>query len=323
MKKLLHERLREWADSTEGDKYPSTKMLYATIESDHAPLGADDERKAFHLLANEIEKYYIPRPRFEDGEPVQFGDEFADCSGGPHTLHDIRYRDKAAAGLGAKCLLEANTTSPKDYDGISFNLWDGQTVKRPEPKVLDADGMPTKKGDRVWDITQEVRDNPFCGGELLVVDVTEDNIVVTPSPGCGATMSAPSSCFSHTRPQYDCNGVLCKRGDIVFGLGREQHRYKVISEELDVEKCEPYNHGRFTLPCLDLTEGDESVCFLDPRMVSHKEPGSYEELQEMLREESPKGDGDSYEKLRDDLKRKYGSNSPWVKRLTAIMERDA
>lgn len=150
MKKLLHERLREWADSTEGDKYPSTKMLYATIESDHAPLGADDERKAFHLLANEIEKYYIPRPRFEDGEPVQFGEEFADCSGNPHTLHEIRYRDKAAAGLGAKCLLEANTTSPKDYDGISFNLYDGTFVKRPEPKVLDADGVPCKKGETVW-----------------------------------------------------------------------------------------------------------------------------------------------------------------------------
>lgn len=32
---------------------------------------------------------------------------------------------------------------------------------------------------------------------------------------------------------------------------------------------------------------------------------------------------DSLEKMRDDLKRKYGSNSAWVKRLTAIMERDA
>ncbi len=154
----------------------------------------------------------------------------------------------------------------------------------------------------------------FPGEEELSADVLADR---------GNTRAEREVGISHTRPQYDCNGVLCKRGDIVFGLGREQHRYKVLSEELDVEKCEPYNHGRFTLPCLDLTEGDESVCFLDPRMVSHKEPGSYEELQEMLREESPKGDGDSYEKLRDDLKRKYGSNSQWVKRLTALVERDA
>lgn len=284
MKKLLHERLREWADSTEGDKYPSTKMLYATIESDHAPLGADDERKAFHLLADEIEKYYIPRPRFEDGEPVQFGDSFIQ-----KCVNEEVELDKIGISLFTK-------------DGLNMVWFPDEVVPRPEPKVLDADGVPTKKGDKVWDITQEVRDNPFWGGELLVVDVTEDNIVVTPSLGCGATMSASSSCFSHTLPQYDCNGVLCKRGDIVFGLGREQHRYKVLSEELDVEKCEPYNHGRFTLPCLDLTEGDESVCFLDPRMVSHKEPGSYEELQEMLREESPKGDGDSYEKLRDGLR---------------------
>ena len=140
-------------------------------------------------------------------------------------------------------------------------------------------------------------------------------------------MSAPSRCFSHTRPQYDRDGLLCKRGDIVFGLGREQHRYKVLSEERDVEKCEPYDHGRFTLPCLDLTEGDESVCFLDPRMVSHKEPGSYEELQGILQEESP--EEDSYQKLRDDMLKwccrpahPGEAVKQWADRLTAMMERD-
>lgn len=300
MKKLLHERLYAAAE----DYIRTGNVCHIDVFGKPIYMSSD----LANTLADEIGRCYIPRPRFEDWEPVQFGDEFVDHNGHNQTLSSLTY-----------------TKGGHDY--VSLNGWTKQRidgpVKRPEPKVLDADGVPTKKGDKVWDITQEVRDNPFWGGELLVVDVTEDNIVVTPSPGCGATMSAPSSCFSHTRPQYDCNGVLCKRGDIVFGLGRELHRYKVLSEELDVEKCEPYNHGRFTLPCLDLTEGDESVCFLDPRMVSHKEPGSYEELQEMLREESPKGDGDSYEKLRDDLKRKYGSNSQWVKRLTAIMERYA
>ena len=132
MKKLLHERLREYGNNCRAD--------YADwLSQRHA-----------NELAYEIEKYYIPRPRFEDGKPVQFGDEFADGSGDPHTLHEIRYRDKAAAGLGAKCLLEANTASHKDYDGISFNLWDGTFVKRPEPKVLDADGVPCKKGETVY-----------------------------------------------------------------------------------------------------------------------------------------------------------------------------
>lgn len=134
MKKLLHERLREWADSTEGDKYPSTKMLYATIESDHAPLGADDERKAFHLLADEIEKYYIPRPRFEDGEPVQFGKEFVDCNGHNQTLSSLTY-----------------TKGGHGY--VSLNGWTKQRIdepaKRPEPDSLEKlrDDMAEYKSD--------------------------------------------------------------------------------------------------------------------------------------------------------------------------------
>ena len=155
MKKLLHERLREIADEKEDEPYSS-----GIIEALCKEFGVCENKSSYGVdlcnclkaIADEIEKYYIPRPRFEDGEPVQFGEEFADCSGNPHTLHEIRYRDKAVAGLGAKCLLEANTTSPKDYDGISFNLYDGTFVKRPEPKVLDADGFEIKAGQTRWHI---------------------------------------------------------------------------------------------------------------------------------------------------------------------------
>lgn len=59
MMKLLHERLR-------------------AIEDDNEVLVCDDgfnariSRKAGEHLADEIQRYYIPRPRFEDGEPVQW-----------------------------------------------------------------------------------------------------------------------------------------------------------------------------------------------------------------------------------------------------------
>lgn len=189
----------------------------------------------------------------------------------------------------------------------------------------DCDGRPTRLGDKVWDIRIEMKDNPFWGRQLTVVEVAEAGIVVAPSLESGATMSAPAHHFSHEKPQFDRQGIRCAPGDIVFGLGREQHRYKVLSEELDVEKCEAYEDGRFTLPCLDLTEGDKSVCFLDPSMVSHKEPESYEELQEMLRKEN--SEEDSYEKLRDEMRATEGpvgtiTAGKWADRLTALMERD-
>lgn len=164
MKKLLHERLRNWAK-----EYPYSQL---TAANDLGCSPYEHIDSVFLAIADEIEKYYIPRPRFEDGEPVQFGEEFADYSGNPHTLHEIRYRDKAAAGLGAKCLLEANTTSPKDYDGISFNLYDGTFVKRPEPKVLDAEGAPCKKGETVWRLIDSTK------WEITDIHPTEPRIAV-------------------------------------------------------------------------------------------------------------------------------------------------
>lgn len=113
-------------------------MLYATIESNHAPLGADDERKAFYLLADEIEKYYIPRPRFEDGEPVQFGDRFVNFRGEENsTISSLTY-----------------TKGNNDY--VSINGWHKQNLNKPvyrcKPKILDAYGDETHVGDVVWPI---------------------------------------------------------------------------------------------------------------------------------------------------------------------------
>lgn len=66
MKKLLHERLRE-VGKNEVCTWPILFSVTGTDDALYSTFAND--------LADEIEKYYIPRPRFEDGEPVQFGDE--------------------------------------------------------------------------------------------------------------------------------------------------------------------------------------------------------------------------------------------------------
>lgn len=114
MKKLLHESLR---DIGQGNYVHS-----AELDSGSIMLNPFEAAK----LLNEIEKYYIPRPRFEDGEPVQFGDEFVDCNGHNQTLSSLTY-----------------TKGGHDY--VSLNGWTKQridgSIKRPEPKVLDAEGV--------------------------------------------------------------------------------------------------------------------------------------------------------------------------------------
>ena len=84
MKKLLHERLREIADEKEDEPYSS-----GIIEALCKEFGVCENKSSYAVdlnnflkaIADEIEKYYIPRPRFDDGEPVQFDCEVEGCNG--------------------------------------------------------------------------------------------------------------------------------------------------------------------------------------------------------------------------------------------------
>ena len=133
MKKLLHERLREHED-----KSKCTGYLFADIIGCDKPecVGVacgDCTATLLDKFADEIERYYIPRPRFEDGEPVQFGDDSIECIGiDCFALYpDGSYQVYSENG---------------DYSSEILN----EPLKRPQPKVLDADGIEIKVGDTVW-----------------------------------------------------------------------------------------------------------------------------------------------------------------------------
>lgn len=138
MKKLLHERLREIKNSdceslaaVAGVKCHAFCNRYAC------------HKEIYKALADEIEKYYIPRPRFEDGEPVQSSDMeeiggLATCrvyTDGSWKFDPDKYEDER---------------NPKPWDEQQGRQCD--FIKRPEPKVLDADGVEIKVGDTVWPI---------------------------------------------------------------------------------------------------------------------------------------------------------------------------
>lgn len=145
MKKLLHERLREIApriSKSGGDDWGIDELrevmnvaCYSTYQS--------DLKNTVLALADEIEKYYIPRPRFEDGEPVQRTDKvdwenFRDYHPqSPWMITAIRNDGTPIATAGDKVVAVAKITD----DGF---------VKRHEPKVVDAEGAPCKKGETVW-----------------------------------------------------------------------------------------------------------------------------------------------------------------------------
>lgn len=87
-------------------------------------------------LQQAIDRYYLPRPLFDDGEPVQFGDRFVNDKGNDSTLSSLNY-----------------TKGNSDYVNINgYERHDfAHRLKRPKQQVLDADGVPIEAGDTVWD----------------------------------------------------------------------------------------------------------------------------------------------------------------------------
>lgn len=146
MKKLLHERLRN-----------RTRIEQGCIETDSGVTVSALNKNEMLALADEIEKYYIPRPRFDDGEPVHFDDRFH--SGYTHAIETVSSMKFTPGGF-------------KLNGGLRYDY--GEPVRRclPEPKVLDADGVEIKVGDTVWGkysgVEHEVIGFDSCDGLLCV-----------------------------------------------------------------------------------------------------------------------------------------------------------
>ena len=89
------------------------------------------------LLKEAVDRYYLPRPLFEDGEPVEVGDSV-----------ELNGYTREVTGLHVSCDGKV-TMNMKDGSSLTF---DGEIplLKRPEPQVLDADGVPIEVGDKVW-----------------------------------------------------------------------------------------------------------------------------------------------------------------------------
>lgn len=108
-----------------------------------------------------IERWYIPRPLFEDGKPVQFGD--------PFRRHAKKTNDAVSSityTFGDRLYARIND------DG---RLAATDRIRRPMPKVLDADGVPIELGDTVYP-----NYGAYANRKATVLDVIEqDDVIVS------------------------------------------------------------------------------------------------------------------------------------------------
>lgn len=126
-----------------------------------------------------LDRWFVPRPRYEDGAPVQFGDEhyWADC-----TMRKI-------TGFGQTENGAPYITCAFDGNGMSDAMIYSGFLRRPTPKALDAGGVEIAEGDTVWDIKSGNKFNVQCLDPFKVVGFG----------GISSTWFRPEE-FTHRKP---------------------------------------------------------------------------------------------------------------------------
>lgn len=96
-------------------------------------------------------------PRFEDGELVRIGDEL-ELEGKTWKVTGVGF-ESPGFDIGLRCGLNIGAMSG------SY----GERLKRPTPKVLDADGAPISVGDTVYLVDEDNGEPKACGAPLTVI----------------------------------------------------------------------------------------------------------------------------------------------------------
>ena len=216
-------------------------------------LGVDkSDSDAPEIVFDVLDRRLMPEgmewPRHESGELVGFGDLF-EGEGEPLTCHSVTVNDH-----GDFCL---NDTWFKS----------GQRVKRPAPKVLDADGVEVEVGDDLYSVEGMLKFH------VSAIDKKSGRIATEAM--FALDKWADPKMYTHRAPVLAADGRPLRVGETVWGTGREVHEYVVLGQP-----GLGGGVGRFKVACHDVT--DDIDCDCDPSQLTHERPvaDSWERLEE-------------------------------------------
>ena len=175
-------------------------------------------------------------PFYEDGEPVRIGGEVEVHPG---------------------CSFEVDTIA-FEYGGFVLNAMhyrDGERVKRPAPKVLDADGVKIEVGDDLYSVE---------GGLKLHVGVIDTrNGRIATAEMYALDKWADPAMYTHRAPVLAADGKPLREGEMVYMLDDDR----------------PYTLKRFDGDHVYINAGGSSFDFWTfPRKLTHERPDSLERL---------------------------------------------
>lgn len=228
-----------------------------------APMGLTDVSR--QELAREFGKRVMPEgmewPRFEGGEPVRPGSEF----GYGTRLDALEVTSILFTSEG--CFIEPDYSW--ECDDYALMVKQGQRVKRPAPKVFDADGVEIHVGDTV------------CGTR----DMEPMRVVDTDSRECGfkrikCEKEGDGFFFycadelTHKLPVLAADGRPLREGDTVYLLPGEwcdkSPLYRCHGwDEMEVINIAPV-HNSDRIECKTLAKA--IVCYPQPSQLTHRAP---------------------------------------------------
>ena len=230
------------------------------IDESHAALRRRNERikelnhRACDLTREnaELRKRAMPEgmcwPVFEDGEPVRIGGFVSDVE-----VRSVVFRD---GGI----LLSDCTSVPGWGTWRSYK----EPIKRPAPKVLDADGVEIRVGDTVYQMGCKYRVSHLHGANGKVRIVYENS---------GRWVDPKT--LTHRAPVLAADGKPLREGETVW--------YVESGTELVVKKLpKPGEYQAVVVFALPKSPASHLTSF-DPDQLTHERPESWERIEEDAR----------------------------------------
>ena len=255
----------------------------------------DAMRKAADLVEAELDALKarsLPEgmewPCYEDGEPVRFGD-MALIDGDADMVEAVQL------WIHGKPVIYG--------DGGSQQLERGERVKRPAPKVVDADGVEIREGDRLYDT------DTGCGRTVRAINASgtvefegyEDRGWFT-------------KFLTHRAPVLAADGEPLREGETVYVCVDYPYSADIVTgEAVSVRSA----YGSNDAEVMD-RKGD--VWFVDANQLTHKPFDSWERIEE----DAKLAPGDYIEKCgrKTDLYAYQEMPIDLVRRCRALAERE-
>lgn len=219
---------------------------YYSADANGWPKPRDDES-----LHEYVDRCFLPRPRFDDGEPVQFGDKPLYLE----TIDEIDFYQDGTVIIG--------------HDGNTFEVDPGEGVKRPAPEVLGADGLPLNEDDTVYGTGREQHRYTVQVPYSINEEVGESFCVQCYDHDDGNITWCDPSMLTHERTVLGADGKPIVVGETAYRVDRPTTEIKILY-------IRSYDDGSSDVV---YCEGDPSLTKMcDLSLITHTPPETQERI---------------------------------------------